>query len=120
MGNLAADPEMRTTPTGKVVTSFPLATNNEWRDSEGARQRTTDFHRIISWQGLAQICGKNLKKGSAVYVEGRLHNRSYEDKSKTRHYVTEITADNVNFIHIKKEKEGDKVVLEDKEDEKEE
>jgi len=120
MGNLAADPEMRTTPTGKVVTSFALATNSDWRDSEGKRQRTTDFHRITAWQGLGTICGKNLKKGSAIYVEGRLHNHSYEDKNKSRHYVTEINADSVNFIRIKKEKEGDKVVLDDGEDEKEE
>jgi len=69
---------------------------------------------------LGTICGKNLKKGSAVYIEGRLHNHSYEDKNKTRHYVTEINADSVNFIRIKKEKEGDKVVLDDGEDEKEE
>ncbi len=113
MGNLGADPEMRSTTTGKTVTNFSLATNNEWRDQDGEMQRTADFHRIIAWQGLGENCGKYLKKGSAVYIEGRLHNRSYDDKEKKRHFVTEVTADKVNFIQTKRTKEGEKVELEE-------
>lgn len=108
---------MRSTTTGKTVTSFPLATNNEWSDDNGERQRTTDFHRIITWQGLGENCGKHLKKGSAVYIEGRIHNRSFEDKDKKRRYVTEITADRVNFIQTKRTKDGEKIGI--KEDAKE-
>ena len=116
MGNLGADPEVRSTKTGKSVTNFSLATNNEWRDQEGEMQRTADFHRIITWQGLAENCGKHLKKGSAVYIEGRLHNRNYEDKDKKRHYVTEVTADKVNFIQTKRTKDGDKIGVAEQEE----
>ncbi len=113
MGNLGAPPEMRSTKTGKTVTNFSLATNNEWRDEQGEAQRTTDFHKVIAWQNLGEICGKHLKKGSAVYIEGRLHNRSYEDKDNNRRYITEVTADKVNFIQTKRTKQGDKVGLEE-------
>ncbi|MBT5016664.1 single-stranded DNA-binding protein [Candidatus Peregrinibacteria bacterium] len=111
MGNLGGPPEMRSTKTGKTVTNFSLATNNEWQNQEGEQQKTTDFHKVIAWQGLGEICGKHLKKGSPVYIEGRLHNRSYEDKEKNRRYVTEVTADKVNFIQTKSTKDGEKVGL---------
>lgn len=101
MGNLAADPELRSTPTGKDVASFSLATNKEWRNPEGEMKRSTDFHRVVAWQGLANAT-RILKKGSSVYIEGQLHTRSYEDKDKKRHFITEINADRVNFIQIKK------------------
>ncbi|MDP2625116.1 MAG: single-stranded DNA-binding protein, partial [Candidatus Peregrinibacteria bacterium] len=107
------DPEIRSTKTGKTVANFALATNNEWRDSDGEEQRSVDFHRIIAWQGLGENCGKHLRKGSAIYIEGRIHNRSYEDKDKKRQYITEITADRVNFIQTKNTKEGQKVVIEE-------
>ena len=116
MGNLGANPEMRSTTTGRTVTQFPLATNNEWFDEDGEKQKSADFHRIITWQGLAENCGKHLKKGSAVYVEGRLHNRSYEDKDKKRHYVTEVTADRVHFIQTKRTKDGEKVGIREEEE----
>lgn len=116
MGNLGADPEVKATATGKTVTTFPLATHSEWNDLNGERQKNTDFHRIVAWQGLADTCGKKLKKGSAIYMEGRIHNRSYEDGDKKRHYLTEITAERINFIQIKKGKEGDDVSLEESEE----
>lgn len=115
MGNLAADPEMRSTTTGKTVTNFPLATNSEWYDDNGEKQKAADFHRVVTWQGLAEACGKTLTKGSAVYVEGRIRNRSFEDKNGDKRYVTEVTADRVNFIQIKRTTEGEEVGLEDTE-----
>ncbi|HCW32842.1 MAG: single-strand binding protein, single-strand DNA-binding protein [Candidatus Peregrinibacteria bacterium GW2011_GWE2_39_6] len=120
MGNLAAAPEMRSTPTGKNIATFSLATNNEWRNSAGENQRSTDFHRVVVWNGLATQCEKFLKKGSAIYLEGRLHNRSYEGNDKKRHYVTEITAEQINFIRLKKTKDGDMVSLETQDDSDEE
>lgn len=116
LGNLAADPELRSTPSGRMVAHFSVATDNQWRDSEGEIQKTTDFHRIVGWNALAKHCAKNLKKGSAVYVEGSLHNRTYEGKDKKKHYVTEITAERVNFIQTKKTTSGDAVVMQDDEE----
>lgn len=116
MGNLGADPEMRSTKTGKTVTNFPLATSNEWMDQEGERQHTTDFHKIIAWQGLGENCGKHLKKGSAVFVEGRLHNRSYEDKDEKRHFITEVTAEKVHFIQSKRTKDGERIGIKEEEE----
>lgn len=116
MGNLGADPELKTTKTGKSVATFSLATSNEWRDKEGEVQKSTDFHRVVAWQKMADHCHQYLKKGSPVYVEGQLHNRTYEDKEKKKHYVNEITADRVNFISTQKSKEGDKVVMEESEE----
>jgi single-strand DNA-binding protein len=116
MGNLGADPEMCSTKTGKTVTNFSLATNNEWFDQEGEKQKTTDFHRIIAWQNLGQNCGKHLLKGSAVYIEGRLHNRSFEDKDKKRRYVTEVTADKVHFLQTKRTKDGEKIGIKSEEE----
>lgn len=115
-GNLAADPEVRSTASGKNLATFPLATDSVWKDANGERQSRTDYHRVVAWQGLGETCAKNLKKGSAIYVEGKLHNHSYEDKEKKRRYVTEITADEVRFIRIKKSKEGEKVEFEEKEE----
>ncbi|EKD93706.1 MAG: hypothetical protein ACD_28C00077G0010 [uncultured bacterium] len=115
MGNLAADPELRSTKTGRSITTFPLATHSEWRDNEGEMRKSTDFHRIITWQGLADHCNKHLKKGSAIYIEGKLQNRTYEDKNKAKHYITEVTAESVNFIRTHKGKEGENVVIAEEE-----
>lgn len=116
MGNLGADPEMRSTKTGKTVTNFSLATSNEWLDQEGEKQHTTDFHKIIAWKGLGENCGKHLKKGSAVFVEGRLHNRSYEDKDEKRHFITEVTAEKVHFIQSKRTKDGERIGIKEEEE----
>ena len=116
MGNLVADPDLRATQTGKKVANFAIATNNVWRNENGEQQSTADFHRVIAWQGLADQCEKYLKKGNPVYIEGRLHNRNYEDKEKNRHFVTEITAEKVNFIQTKRAKEGDQVMLSEDEE----
>jgi len=103
MGNLTADPELRTTKSGKNVAHFSLATNNSWRDDEGNKKSSAEFHRVTTWQTVANNCSKYLKKGSPVYVEGRLRNRSYEGNDKRTHYITEVNAERVHFISTKKD-----------------
>jgi len=107
LGHVVAKPELRKTNNDKSVTSFAVATNNEWFDQDGIKQKSVDFHRIVCWEGLAEVCAKHLEKGSPVYIEGRLSNRSYEGKDKMKHYVTEVTA---SAVHILKWKEGNTVV----------
>lgn len=106
IGHLAADPEVRQTTTGKTVANFPIATNRDWYDSEGKKQQATDFHRIIAWQKLGEICGNYLKKGSAICVEGRISNRNYEDKEGKTRYITEIVSDDINIFTWKKSRDG--------------
>lgn len=98
LGHIVADPELRTTKSGKSVTTFAIATNNEWFDSEGVIQKSVDFHRIVAWEGLAELCSKYLRKGSPIYLEGRLTNRSYEGKDKMKHYITEVVAQNLHIL----------------------
>jgi len=92
IGNLTRDPEMRYTPQGHAVTSFGVATNREWV-SDGERREQTEFHNVVAWNKLAELCSQLLTKGRKVYVEGRLQTRSWEDQNGTKHYRTEIVAD---------------------------
>ena len=103
IGNLAADPDEKTTTNGTSRVSFPLATNREF-EVEGEKKKVTDFHRIIIWGKLAQVAKQYLAKGSAVYVEGRIVNRSYDGKGGDRRFVTEIVADDLNIITWKHSK----------------
>lgn len=97
LGHVVNDPEVRSTKNGKLLCTFALATNNEWLDSDGVLQRSTDFHRIVAWDGLANIVSKNLKKGTPVHLEGRLTHRSYEGKDQMRYFITEVV---VNQLFI--------------------
>lgn len=106
MGNLASDPDLRETTTGKKVANFALATNRQWKNPDGEQKRTTDFHRVIAWHRLGEICGEYLKKGSSIYLEGMIKNRSYETKEGETKYVTEIVAKDVNILTWKKNKDG--------------
>lgn len=99
IGNLGKDPELRYTSTGKAVASFSLATSNSWKDQDGNVQERTDWHNIIAWQKLAEICGEWLKKGQKVYIEGRIQTRSYDDKNTgQKKYITEIIADDMIML----------------------
>ena len=98
IGRLTRDPEVRTTPTGANVTSFSLATNLVWKDSAGNKQEKVEYHNIIAWRKLGDICGQYLKKGMKVYIEGRLQTRSWDDKSGGKQYRTEIVADNMIML----------------------
>lgn len=92
VGNLGADPELRYTNTGTAVANYRIATNEQWTDKNGERQERTEWHNIVAWGKLGEICGKYLRKGRSVYVEGRLQTRSWEDQSGNKRYTTEVVA----------------------------
>jgi single-strand DNA-binding protein len=92
IGNLGADPEIRTTGGGTKVAEFSVATSRRWNDRSGQQQEKTEWHRIVAWTALADIAEQYLKKGDRVYVEGEIQYRSYEDKDGNTRYVTEINA----------------------------
>ena len=101
IGRLTADPESRTTPTGQTVVSFSIATNLVWKDSNGEKQEKTEFHNIVAWRKLAEIITQYLRKGSRIYLEGRLQTRSWEDQNGVKKYRTEIIADNMIMLDSK-------------------
>ncbi len=92
LGNLGADPELRYTPGGRAVANFNMATTRSWNSKDGEKKEETEWHKIVAWDRLAEICGEYLKKGSPVYIEGRMQTRSWEDKSGAKRYTTEIVA----------------------------
>lgn len=99
IGNLTRDPETRTTPAGQTVATITVATSLTWKDQSGARQEKTEFHPVVLWRRLAEIAGQWLKKGSRVYIEGRLQTRSWDDAAtSTKKYRTEIIADNLIML----------------------
>ncbi|MGH9416560.1 MAG: single-stranded DNA-binding protein [Terriglobales bacterium] len=91
LGHLGKDPELKYTPSGQAVAKFSLATSERWKDkNNGELQERTEWHNIVCWAKLAETAGQYLSKGSAVYVEGRLQTRTWEDKEGKRHYMTEV------------------------------
>ncbi|UCE03242.1 MAG: single-stranded DNA-binding protein [Candidatus Latescibacterota bacterium] len=98
LGNLGADPELRYTNSGTAVANFRIATNERWNDRNGEQQERTEWHNIVAWGKLGEICGKFLKKGRPVFIEGRLQTRSWEDQSGNKRYTTEIVALNMQMI----------------------
>jgi len=111
MGHLATDPELKATNSGSAMARFKLATNRDWKSSDGEKHEATDFHKVVAWKKLAEIAGQYLKKGAGVYLEGRLTNYRYQDKQGVDRNVTEIVADSINFITLKKSKDGEEVNL---------
>lgn len=97
IGNLTRDPELKALPSGIKVCSFGLATNRVYKDREGARQESAEFHNIVAFGRTAELAAQYLKKGSQVYVEGRLQTRSWDGKDGEKKYRTEIVADTVQF-----------------------
>ena len=93
VGNLGADPEVRYTPSGAAVANFSVATTETWKDkSSGEKKEQTEWHKIVAWRRLGEICGEYLRKGSQVYIEGSLQTRSWEDKEGVKRYTTEVVA----------------------------
>lgn len=103
IGHLANDPDLRSTQNGTMLSNFPVITNREWKDAQGEPKQDSCYHRIIVWRKLAENCAKFLKKGSGVFIEGRLSQRKFEDKEGNTQYFTEIIADTVNFLRKPKE-----------------
>jgi single-strand DNA-binding protein len=98
IGRLTADPEVRTTPQGITVASFSVATNRVWKDQQGNQQDRTEFHNIVTWRRLAEICAQYLTKGKQVYLEGHLQTRSWAGQDGKKNYRTEIVADNMIML----------------------
>ncbi|MDH3288343.1 MAG: single-stranded DNA-binding protein [Betaproteobacteria bacterium] len=98
IGNLGADPETRYLPSGDAVTNIRIATTEKWRDKGGEQQEHTEWHRIAFFGKLAEISGEYLKKGSPVYVEGRIRTRKWQDKEGQDKYSTEIVADRMQLL----------------------
>jgi single-strand DNA-binding protein len=90
IGNLGTDPELRSTPSGARVANLSVATSRRWNDRQGQPQEKTEWHRVIFWDKLAEVCEKYLKRGDRVYVEGSIEYRQYEDKDGQTRYITEI------------------------------
>lgn len=99
IGNLGKDPEIRTLNNGTQVTTIPIATSESYRDKTTGEQRDiTDWHNVVLWRGLAEIAGKYLRKGSKVYIEGKLKNRTWEDQEGNTRYATEVVADVMTML----------------------
>ncbi|MDP1709754.1 MAG: single-stranded DNA-binding protein [Candidatus Komeilibacteria bacterium] len=112
IGRVTQDPEVRTTPNGTAVANFSIATNLVWVDKQGQRQDKAEFHNIVAWRKLAEICGQYLRKGSKIYLEGRLETRSWEDQAGVRKYRTEVIADNMIMLDRKGDTTGGNVSYE--------
>ena len=102
IGNLGKDPELSYTASGVAVAKFSMATGERWKDQEGNLQERTEWHNIVAWRKLAEICGQYLKKGSKAYIEGKLQTRSWDDKKTgVKRYTTEIIADDLIMLDAK-------------------
>ncbi|MFC3195438.1 single-stranded DNA-binding protein [Marinicella sediminis] len=98
VGNLGNDPEVRYTPAGAAVTTISVATTESWKDKEGNRQEKTEWHRVVFFSRLAEIAGEYLKKGSQVYIEGKLRTNKWQDQSGQDRYTTEILANEMQML----------------------
>ena len=108
VGNLGSDPEVRSTPGGQRVANFRLATSRQWTGQDGQRQEKTEWHSIVAWGKLADICERYLQKGKQVYVEGRLETRSWQDKdSQQTRYKTEVICETMQMLGRPGERNGE-------------
>ena len=98
IGRLGKDPEVRYTPDGTMVTNFNLATDEQWKDKNGEKVQKTEWHRIVTFGKLAEICGNYLVKGKMVFIEGRIQTRAWEDKDGVKRYTTEIVANDMKML----------------------
>lgn len=101
IGRLGRDPELRYTPSGAAVANFSLATDETRTDANGQRQTRTEWHNIVCWSKLAEICGQYLKKGRLVFIEGRLQTREWDDRDGNKRRTTEIVASNMQMLESK-------------------
>ncbi len=99
IGRLGRDPEVRYTPDGTAVANFSIATSEEWKDKNtGEKRERTEWHRIVAFRRLGEICGEYLSKGRQVYIEGRIQTRDWEDKDGNKRYTTEIVASQMQML----------------------
>lgn len=104
LGRLGSDPEVRFTAGGQAVANFRIATSESWKDKSGQKQERTEWHRIVVWGKLAELCGEYLKKGRQVYLEGKIQTQEWTDKEGKKNYTTEIIAQHVTFLGGKGER----------------
>jgi single-strand DNA-binding protein len=108
IGNLGADPEIRYTQTGTPVATFRIATTEVWKKQDGSKEEQTEWHRIVAFKRLAEICGEYLSKGSKVYIEGKLRTNKWEDRDGNTRYTTEIVAREMKMLTPRGGQEGSK------------
>ncbi|ETR71678.1 MAG: single-strand DNA-binding protein [Candidatus Magnetoglobus multicellularis str. Araruama] len=101
IGRLGRDPEMRYTPSGMAIANFTIATNETWKDKDGNKQERTEWHKIVAFARLAEICGQYLSKGRLVFIEGRIQTRDWVDKENIKRYTTEIVALEMKMLESK-------------------
>jgi len=98
IGRLGKDPELRYTQSGKAVASFSLATSERWKGQDGQMQESTTWHNIVAWGRQAELAKEYLSKGREVYIEGRIQNRSYDDKDGNKRYISEVITQTIQFL----------------------
>ena len=106
IGRLGRDPEIRHTTSGAAVANFSIATDERWTDAEGNRQTRTEWHNIVAWRKLAEICGQYLRKGRLVFIEGRIQTREWDDRDGNKRRTTEIIASNMQMLGGRGQDEG--------------
>ena len=109
VGRLGRDPELRYTGSGTAVSSFSVATDDSWTDKSGDRQTRTEWHNVVAWSRLAEICGQYLNKGKLVYIEGRLQTREWEDRDGNRRWTTEIVASEMKMLSGPRDQDSDRM-----------
>ena len=98
LGNVTRDPELKSTANGQAVCTFGLATNRVWRDQSGEKQSLAEYHNLVSWGGLAEFCGQNIRKGKPIYIEGYLKTRSWDSPEGAKIFRTEIVVENLVLL----------------------
>ena len=106
VGNVGKDPETRYLEGGTAVCSFPLATSETYRNRDGERITNTEWHNVVLWRGLAEIAEKYVRKGSQLYIEGRIRTRSWDDREGNKRYTTEIVGDNMQMLGKRSDETG--------------
>lgn len=101
IGNLSRDPVIKTTPSGATVCTFGIATNTAWKDESGELQERAEFHNVVAWNKLAEICAQILAVGMLVYVEGEIRTRNWDDENGVRHYRTEVRISDMKLLDSK-------------------
>jgi single-strand DNA-binding protein len=107
IGNLGRDPELRFTAAGQAVSNFSIAVNRRWKTSDGEQREGTEWFNIVAWGNLAEICGQYLRKGSKVYIEGRLQSRKWEDDQGQERWRTEVVARDMLMLDGRREEQED-------------
>lgn len=106
IGNVTRDAELRYTPQGTAIATFSVATNRSWKNESGEQKEDAEFHRVVAWSKLAELCSKFVSKGRRVFVEGRLQTREWADEAGVKHSSTEIVAHDILFLDNKQTNEN--------------